>query len=675
MKYLFGLILFVYCGSLFGQAGEWTWIKGNNFSNSFGNLGTQGVSSPTNEPTSVYGGLEWKDLNGNFWIYGGNDPANLPLNDLWKYDPVVNEWTWITGTNARNDPGNYGIQGIPAATNHPPSIGYGGPTWTDQSNNLWMFAGYNGGPYSDLWEYEISTNTWTWMKGPGTQNTFGIYGTMTVADTANFPTSRWECLAAWTDINNDLWFFGGITGLYMNDMWKYNISSNSWTWMKGSSTGYPSNVYGTLGIEDTANVPSGRASYTHWMDGSGNFWIFGGLDVSGRNNDLWRYNPQTNNWSWWGGSNQVASYGTQCQSSTASWPDGRYECRADWVDANGNFWMYGGNNGYGKSDLWKYSISNHEWTWIDGDSLYNVPANWGTQNVASATNNPGTRYGAAAWIGNNKKLYLFGGGSMSFVTTNNDVWVYEIDSTCGTNNVFPNAQFIISDSVLCEGVCANFINQSINATSYQWFFPGATPSSATTANPQNICYSAPGSYDVTLVASNGAGTDSFTLSNAIVVNPPVQFSPITRNGDTLFSTQGYVSYQWYVDATLITGANNFYYVATQNGDYAVQVEDSNGCSATAIMINVIATTDEKDREFFSLAFSENAINMNYHLSNSSEAGITLNSDIGQLIYSDKRILHYGNNVFELTNKKISPGIYFINVMIGKKIYSRKIFIQ
>jgi hypothetical protein len=75
------------------QSGDWVWLKGEKFGESLGSYGTIGVSSPANEPPSRYQAAYWKDLNGNFWMFGGNPN----YNDLWKYNPITNEWTWIKG--------------------------------------------------------------------------------------------------------------------------------------------------------------------------------------------------------------------------------------------------------------------------------------------------------------------------------------------------------------------------------------------------------------------------------------------------------------------------------------------------------------------------------------------------------------------------------------------------
>lgn len=92
----------------------------------------------------------------------------------------------------------------------------------------------------------------------------------------------------------------------------------------------------------------------------------------------------------------------------------------------------------------------------------------------------------------------------------------------------PVAKFASSDTVFCEGQCINFIDSSQGATSWQWYFPGATPGTSTAQNPTNVCYSAAGTYAVSLVATNVNGKDSIGITSFITVqscpNPVAAFS-------------------------------------------------------------------------------------------------------------------------------------------------------
>ena len=113
-------------------------------------------------------------------------------------------------------------------------------SWVDTSGNLWLFGGraidITGtlNHINDLWKYDISLNEWTWMNGSNSVLSIGYYGSILVASATNCSPARSETNASWTDSNNNLWLFGGNSefGL-LNDLWKYNIASNEWTWMKG----------------------------------------------------------------------------------------------------------------------------------------------------------------------------------------------------------------------------------------------------------------------------------------------------------------------------------------------------------------------------------------------------------------------------------------------------------
>ena len=65
--------------------------------------------------------ISWTDSNGNLWLFGGlaydSTAAQGRLNDLWRYEPATNIWTWMGGANTRYQKGTYGIKGIPDAAN------------------------------------------------------------------------------------------------------------------------------------------------------------------------------------------------------------------------------------------------------------------------------------------------------------------------------------------------------------------------------------------------------------------------------------------------------------------------------------------------------------------------------------------------------------------------------
>ena len=63
----------------------------------------------------------------------------------------------------------------------------------------------------------------------------------------------------------------------MNDLWKYSISNNSWTWISGNNTINQNGIYGIQGISSSNNIPGSRDSSISWIDSlNNNLWLFGG---------------------------------------------------------------------------------------------------------------------------------------------------------------------------------------------------------------------------------------------------------------------------------------------------------------------------------------------------------------------------------------------------------------
>lgn len=299
---------------------QWTWAKGGKVGSHldvYGVYGTQGVAAAANNPGVRYNSASWTDAAGNLWLFGGfgcdESSFSIYLNDLWKYTPSTNQWTWVKGDKTGSVSGIYGTQGIAAAANKPGGRA-GGFSWTDAEGNFWLFGGYGLGEtwqvlsLNDLWKYTPSTNEWTWVKGDKigfpTNALYGVYGMQGVAAVANKPGGR-SGGVSWKDAVGNLWLFGGTgypeSGAFtedLNDVWRYNIPTGEWTWMKGDKTARQNGVYGLQGTAAATNKPGARRASASGVDGSGNFWLFGGFgfpESSGENasymNDLWKYTP------------------------------------------------------------------------------------------------------------------------------------------------------------------------------------------------------------------------------------------------------------------------------------------------------------------------------------------------------------------------------------------------
>jgi N-acetylneuraminic acid mutarotase len=363
------------------STGLWTWVSGGSGDKASGIYGTQGTASATNVPGAREAASTWTDASGNLWLFGGygydSTGALGRLNDLWRYTPSTNQWTWISGDDVANAGPVYGLPGTPSATNVP-GARYSASSWIDASGNLWLFGGFGYdatgavGNMNDLWRYSPSTNQWTWLAGGNADNTAGHYGTQGTAAAANVPGAR-QAASAWSDSSGTLWLLGGygydsIGQLgYLNDLWQYSPSSGLWIWISGYSGTNAVGVYGTQGTPAAANVPGARQAANTWIDSAGEVWLFGGYGCDsagdvGALNDLWHYSPSTKEWTSVSGAtldNAPGNYGTQGTASASSAAPGARQAASSWIDSAGNLWLFGGagfgstGNGY-LNDLWQF---------------------------------------------------------------------------------------------------------------------------------------------------------------------------------------------------------------------------------------------------------------------------------------------------------------------------------
>lgn len=384
-------------------------------------------------PPARLGAATWTDKNGDLWLFGGSDTKNY-RNDLWKfnastfggYDPSTytakpGTWTMEAGSTLFDQFGSYPPNApSPGARTNP-------LTWVDGAGNLWMFGGYGWdgagtlGYLNDLWEY--TGGAWTFVSGTSLANQSGVYGTPGTASASNFPGGRHEA-AGWADANGNLWLFGGegedgntpatANGI-LNDLWFYNIASNKWTYVVGNTTANQTGVYPAQTVVGPVNT-TGAASTCGLSQGL----------TSGGNIIC----------------NSVSLTGAQ--------PGSRWGA-ASWIDAGGNFWLFGGwgldstgTNGNGAlNDTWVYTPNSTPgtpgtWAWIKG-------SNTGSQNGiycagCSSPNldrpyltyfifTPGGRSNATHWVDGEGQLYLFGGEGYDSTSTTgngylNDMWRY-----------------------------------------------------------------------------------------------------------------------------------------------------------------------------------------------------------------------------------------------------------
>ena len=578
---------------------EWTFMHGSTTNNAPIVYGTQGVSNPANTPGGLgFCAATWTDLAGDLWLYGGNDGGNAPSSVLWKYSILTNEWTWVQGNLTTNNPPVYGVQGVSSPSNTPGVRLETSCTWTDTNGNLWLFGGTISGAgdtRNDLWKYDPITNEWTWMKGSAGPTAPGVYGVQGISNPANTPGARW-CYTHWTDVNGDLWLFGGIDastmilfGMY-NDLWKYDISTNEWTWMNGSTQQNAPSNYGSQCVSSVNNSPPARGeSRACWTDNCGNFWMFGGRNSAHDYfNDLWRYNPTINEWTWVHGSNntnQAGIYGTINVPNPSNAPGGKMGS-VGWSNEMG-LWLFGGEANGEFNDLWLYydtvnadfainsTINCDEFDFVDQSTT-------GCDSISSYSWNFGDPGSGAQNIDNlqNPNHIFSGSGTYSVTLIVNSCAGGADTSIQSVQVVNCGLSITLENDTICVGDCIDLIvssNTNTDSLIYLW-----NNQINVNNDTVQVCPITSTSYTVIATDLNG-DIDSATALITVLPYPQVDLGSdtIICNGNlTLDAGNNGANFLWQNGSTTQTITVN------NSGIYSVQVNNGGCISYDSIDVQV-----------------------------------------------------------------------------------------
>jgi hypothetical protein len=186
-----------------------------------GIYGTMGVAAPSNVPGARRAYARWQDQSNKFYLFGGvgydANGTQGHLNDLWRYDPSINQWAWIGGSKFILESASMDSL-CQEASDEPSGRMENRAAWRSGCY-LVSFGGYNSqGDYNDLWAFNLNTKKWKWLSGDVLPSQAGHYGVKLVASIFNKPGSRTGS-NGWKDVTGNFWLFGG--GLNRNDMWKF----------------------------------------------------------------------------------------------------------------------------------------------------------------------------------------------------------------------------------------------------------------------------------------------------------------------------------------------------------------------------------------------------------------------------------------------------------------------
>lgn len=197
------------------------------------------VPAPRKTPMSVY------DPAGHRMItWSGLGPGNTFYNDAWAFDLTTNTWTALSPSGG------------------PPAIRYGAAgVYDPATGDLVTFAGFTfQGRFEDVWRLDATAETWTDVSAPA----------------ASSPLKRCLHSASYDAYNHRLIMYGGQNGGALNDIWAFDLDTQTWTDLTPSvfpvGRWFPAHVY------DAANHRS---------------TIFGGDTGAGKSNEVWLFDLWT----------------------------------------------------------------------------------------------------------------------------------------------------------------------------------------------------------------------------------------------------------------------------------------------------------------------------------------------------------------------------------------------
>lgn len=443
---------------------QWTWMSGYLVSDAVWNY-----PRPTPSPLSVKGapwvlGSTVKPSvrehsgggianNNEIYVYGGASLEYEFSSDFWVYDISQQKWAFISDLGWQVIVDSIGKE---SPTAHP-----GGrnrmASSIDKNGNIWFF----GGLYNDKNTNEIFTRSDLWRYNPKTKK-FTYFDEYAGSDAK--PSDRYRA-RAWFDDDNNMWMYGGAVdtpsgSLSYNDLWKYNTTTKSWTFISGNKNrpyckNCPNGLYPTTqGTGGTQYFPRARSDYAYWKDNTGNIWIYGGYVESHGSDefgDVWKFNPTTAEWTLISGNDTFNPPKTTTNPGSRNAP----YC---WVGNDNKLYMSGGQKQYWYflRDTWRINPSNGNWEIVKADSLTNeVPISAGLR-IENSTNMPGSSVNTLNHLTTGSHTYMFSGygtGSNNLTGFTGAMWRYSLDGY--NSNLLPiaNSDSLVlayRDSIACN---------------------------------------------------------------------------------------------------------------------------------------------------------------------------------------------------------------------------------
>ena len=220
---------------------------------------------------------------------------------------------------------------------------------------------------------------------------------------------------------------------------------------------------------------------------------------------------------------------------------------------------------------------------------------------------------------------------------------------------------IITTDVSCYGGCDGTAITTVS---------GGTPPFVINwgnVNPLSLC----GGYHNLIVTDNNNCSATTGVSilepNPIIVN-------IWQNGNNLETTNNFVTYQWYDNTgTPITGANSSIYTPTIQGEYYVEVTDTNECSINSYSI-LFSINNLIENPVITNIYP-NPTNGKVIIESSKELkSISIINNIGKQVYKLANV-NFKRKQATIDLSSLTKGIYLIKLESNNYLSYQRIILQ